>query len=209
MTAVNVDDTGGLLIPSLSERRKAVLAGRRADGARIGVDSEPGRIFYAILLSVTVLSKRSFEVSEFTLSASSIVSVNNGGSAFTMFLKQLMWAFFGIIIAFGTYRMPYHVWQKLNRPMLAVVLALNCLPFTSLGITVNGARAWVEMGIIRFQPSELLKFALVIYMTNVLGRRQRELTDFKRTFRPAMLAWLGAAGIAMTVKMKSLWANGT
>ena len=55
MTAVNVDDTGGLLIPSLSERRKAVLAGRRADGARIGVDSEPGRIFYAILLSVTVL----------------------------------------------------------------------------------------------------------------------------------------------------------
>ena len=131
------------------------------------------------------------------LSASSIVSVNNGGSAFTMFLKQLMWAFFGVIIAFGTYRMPYQVWQKLNRPMLAVVVALNCLPFTPLGITVNGARAWVEMGIIRFQPSELLKFALVIYMTNILGRRQRELTDYKRTFRPAMLAWLVAAGIAM------------
>ena len=185
MTAVNVDDTGGLLIPSLSERRKAVLAGRRADGTRIGVDSEPGRIFYAILLSVTVLTALGLVM---VLSASSIVSVNNGGSAFTMFLKQLMWAFFGIIIAFGTYRMPYHVWQKLNRPMLAVVVALNCLPFTPLGITVNGARAWVEMGIIRFQPSELLKFALVIYMTNILGRRQRELTDFKRTFRPAMLA---------------------
>ena len=194
MTAVNVDDTGGLLIPSLSERRKAVLAGRRADGARIGVESEPGRIFYAILLSVTVLTALGLVM---VLSASSIVSVNNGGSAFTMFLKQLMWAFFGVIIAFGTYRMPYQVWQKLNRPMLAVVVALNCLPFTPLGITVNGARAWVEMGIIRFQPSELLKFALVIYMTNILGRRQRELTDYKRTFRPAMLAWLVAAGIAM------------
>jgi cell division protein FtsW len=171
-----------------------VLAGRRADSARIGVDSEPGRIFYAILLSVTVLTALGLVM---VLSASSIVSVNNGGSAFTMFLKQLMWAFFGVIIAFGTYRMPYQVWQKLNRPMLAVVVALNCLPFTPLGITVNGARAWVEMGIIRFQPSELLKFALVIYMTNILGRRQRELTDYKRTFRPAMLAWLVAAGIAM------------
>jgi cell division protein FtsW len=171
-----------------------VLAGRRADSARIGVDSEPGRIFYAILLSVTVLTALGLVM---VLSASSIVSVNNGGSAFTMFLKQLMWAFFGVIIAFGTYRMPYQAWQKLNRPMLAVVVALNCLPFTPLGITVNGARAWVEMGIIRFQPSELLKFALVIYMTNILGRRQRELTDYKRTFRPAMLAWLVAAGIAM------------
>jgi len=114
-----------------------------------------------------------------------------------MFLKQLMWAFFGVIIAFGTYRMPYQAWQKLNRPMLAVVVGLNCLPFTPLGITVNGAQAWVEVGIIRFQPSELLKFALVIYMTNILGRRQRELTDFKRTFQPAMLAWVVAAVIAM------------
>lgn len=194
MTAINVDDTDGFLIPSLSERRKAVLAGRRPGGARIGADSEPGRIFYAILLTVTVLTALGLVM---VLSASSIVSVNSGGSAFTMFLKQLMWAFFGIIIAFGTYRMPYQSWQKLNRPMLAVVVALNCLPFTPLGITVNGARAWVEMGIIRFQPSELLKFALVIYMTNILGRRQRELTDFKRTFQPAMLAWIVAAGIAM------------
>jgi cell division protein FtsW len=53
------------------------------------------------------------------------------------------------------------------------------------------------MGPIRFQPSELLKFALIIYLTNNLGRRQRELTDFKRTFQPAVIAWVIAAGIAM------------
>jgi cell division protein FtsW len=53
------------------------------------------------------------------------------------------------------------------------------------------------MGPIRFQPSELLKFALIIYLTNNLGRRQRELTDFKRTFQPAVIAWVVAAGIAM------------
>jgi len=74
---------------------------------------------------------------------------------------------------------------------------LNALPFTPLGLSVNGARAWVEMGPIRFQPSELLKFALIIYLTNNLGRRQADLTDFKRTFQPALLTWVVAAGFAM------------
>ena len=40
------------------------------------------------------------------LSASSIVSVNSGGSAFTMFRKQLLWAFFGVLVAAGTYLDP-------------------------------------------------------------------------------------------------------
>ena len=188
-----MDPSGGIPLPSLRERRRAALAGRRLNDGAV-VEQEPGRLFYGILMIVTVLVSLGLVM---VLSASSIVSVNNGGSAFTMFLKQLMWAFFGVIVAAGTYRMPYRAWQRLNKPMLVVVIGLNFLPFTPLGITVNGARAWVEMGPIRFQPSELLKFALIIYLTNNLGRRQRELTDFKRTFQPAVFAWVVAAGIAM------------
>ena len=194
MTAVNVNDTGGFAIPSLKERRKAVLVGRRVTETGVRTDDEPNNVFYGILLIVSVFVAIGLVM---VLSASSIVSVNSGGSAFTMFLKQLTWALVGLVAAIGTYRMPYHAWQRLNKPILAVVLGLNVLPFTPLGISVNGARAWVEMGPIRFQPSELLKFALIIYLTNNLGRRQRELTDFVRTFRPALLAWGVAAGVAM------------
>ena len=194
MTAVHVDDTGKFAIPSLRERRKAALSGRRLSDAHLHTEAEPHRVFYGILLIVSVFVALGLVM---VLSASSIVSVNSGGSAFTMFLKQLTWAFFGVVAAFGTYRMPYRSWQKLNKPILVVVLGLNVLPFTPLGISVNGARAWVEMGLIRFQPSELLKFALIIYLTNNLGRRQRELTNFRRTFQPALLAWGGAVGVAM------------
>lgn len=193
MTTVSADPSGSISIPSLRERRRAVLAGRRLSG-NVGTETQPGKLFYGILLIVTVMVALGLVM---VLSASSIKSVNNGGSAFTMFLRQLMWAFFGVIVALGTYRMPYRAWQRLNKPMLTFVIGLNMLPFSPLGITVNGARAWVEMGPIGFQPSELLKFALIIYLTNNLGRRQRELTDFKRTFRPAVFAWLVAAGIAM------------
>jgi cell division protein FtsW len=195
MTSINVADTGGFAIPSLRERRKAALAGRRLRDGASSAESEPSRTFYAILFTVTVLVALGLVM---VLSASSIVSVNTGGSAFTMFLKQIMWAFFGVVAAVGTYRMPYRVWQLLNKPMAVVVVLLNLLPFSGLGITVNGARAWVEMGPVRFQPSELLKFALIIFLTNTLGRRQAELTDFRRTFKPAIIAWVVAAGLAMS-----------
>ena len=194
MTAVNVDNSGAFAIPSLRERREAALAGRRLSSTQVEQKSEPHMVFFGILLIVSVFVAIGLVM---VLSASSIVSVNNGGSAFTMFFKQLMWASVGIVAAVGTYRMPYRLWQKLNKPILIVVLGLNVLPFTPLGISVNGARAWVEMGPIRFQPSELLKFALIIYLTNNLGRRQAELTNFVRTFRPALLAWGVAAGVAM------------
>ena len=194
MTAVNVDNSGAFVIPSLRERREAALAGRRISSTQVEQKSEPHMVFFGILLIVSVFVAIGLVM---VLSASSIVSVNNGGSAFTMFFKQLMWASVGIVAAVGTYRMPYRSWQKLNKPILIVVLGLNVLPFTPLGISVNGARAWVEMGPIRFQPSELLKFALIIYLTNNLGRRQAELTNFVRTFRPALLAWGIAAGVAM------------
>ncbi len=194
MTAVNVDNSGAFAIPSLRERREAALAGRRLSSTQVEQKSEPHMVFFGILLIVSVFVAIGLVM---VLSASSIASVNNGGSAFTMFFKQLMWASVGIVAAVGTYRMPYRSWQKLNKPILIVVLGLNVLPFTPLGISVNGARAWVEMGPIRFQPSELLKFALIIYLTNNLGRRQAELTNFVRTFRPALLAWGVAAGVAM------------
>lgn len=194
MTTVNIDETGGTAIPSLKVRRKAVLEGRRLGNAKLQSEPEPRREFYLILLIAGVFVAMGLVM---VLSASSIVSVNSGGSAFTMFRKQLLWAFFGVLVAAGTYRMPYRVWQRLHRPMLVVVVVLNALPFSGLGVTVNGAHAWVAMGPVRFQPSELLKFALIIYLTNVLGRRQRELTDMKRTFVPAVFALVVAVGIVL------------
>ena len=195
MTTVNIDPTGDIAVPSLSARRRAALAGHRARADRSSVERAPTRVFYAIFLIVGVLVAVGLVM---VLSASSIVSVNNGGSAFTMFLKQLMWAGVGICVAIGTYRMPYHAWRLLNRPLLAFAIVLNVLPRFPIGITINGARAWVELGPVRFQPSELLKFALIIYLTNLLGRRQSELTNPRRTLYPALIAWGFAVVLALS-----------
>jgi cell division protein FtsW len=108
-----------------------------------------------------------------------------------------MWAMVGTAAAIATYRMPYHIWRRITLPTLIAAFGLNLLPFTPLGVTINGANAWVSMGPVSFQPSEFLKFALVVYSTNLLGRRQREITNARRTFLPVAAVWGASAALCM------------
>jgi cell division protein FtsW len=135
------------------------------------------------------------------LSSSSIVAINTGGSPWNMFRKQATWATFGLFALFSTYRMPYHTWHKLTKPVLAFAFGLMLLPFVpGVGITTNGARAWAQLGPIRFQPSEVLKVAVLLYCASILGRRRAEIADVRRTFRPVMYVWAGAAAACLMQK---------
>jgi cell division protein FtsW len=51
-----------------------------------------------------------------------------------------------------------------------------------------------------FQPSEFLKFALLAYCANLLGRRQKEVTDINRTIKPVIYAWLVAVVLCVAQK---------
>jgi cell division protein FtsW len=91
------------------------------------------------------------------------------------------------------YRMPYHHWHRYAKPFLYVAFGLMFLPFApGIGVTTNGARAWVALGAVRFQPSEVLKVAVLIFCASLLGRRRAEVIDWRRTFKPVMAVWGGA-----------------
>jgi cell division protein FtsW len=179
---------------SLAERRRQALDRKGALGYLKLSDTPPTRTFYVIMIVITVFVSIGLVM---VLSASSITSINRGGSAWTMFFRQLMWAMVGTAAAIATYRMPYHIWRRITLPTLAAAFILNLLPFTPLGVTINGANAWVAMGPVSFQPSEFLKFALVVYSTNLLGRRQREITNARRTFLPVAAVWGASAAVCM------------
>jgi cell division protein FtsW len=62
--------------------------------------------------------------------------------------------------------------QRLLGPLLAVSFALVlAVHVPHIGITVNGARRWIGPGSLQFQPSELLKLALVLYTATLLAGR--------------------------------------
>ena len=178
----------------LAERRRRALDRKGALGYLKLSDTPPTRTFYVIMIVISVFVSIGLVM---VLSASSITSINRGGSAWTMFFRQLMWAMVGTAAAIATYRMPYHIWRRITLPTLIAAFGLNLLPFTPLGVTINGANAWVSMGPVSFQPSEFLKFALVVYATNLLGRRQREITNARRTFLPVAAVWGASAALCM------------
>jgi cell division protein FtsW len=84
-------------------------------------------------------------------------------------------------------------WEKMARPLFVVsliLLALVLIPFIGKG--VNGARRWISFGIINFQPSELAKFATIIYAADYMVRKM----DVKERFFRAVLPMGAAVALA-------------
>ncbi|HSE29824.1 MAG TPA: putative peptidoglycan glycosyltransferase FtsW [Candidatus Saccharimonadales bacterium] len=85
---------------------------------------------------------------------------------------------------------PLGWWRKNSLNILIVGIILGTLPFllqaTPLALCVNGACRWLDLGIISFQPAEVMKLALLVFLASFLAARvaQGELNDIKQTFVP-------------------------
>ena len=151
---------------SPAQRRRAVLDKKGVGSMRRLTSAVPNKVFWGILAVTTLLMVFGLMM---VLSATSIEAVNRGGSPWAMFQKQFMWATFGMFAAWFTYRMPYHQWHKFAKYALWASYGLMALPMVpSVGLVINGARAWVALGPVRFQPSEILKVTLLLYCASVL-----------------------------------------
>lgn len=106
-------------------------------------------------------------------------------------LKQLSGAVAGGILLLVAARMDYHHWRRLAWPLLGVtILALlvPLLPFTHrFAPSIHGARRWIDVGPVNFQPSELARLAVVIWAATLAAKKGDQLRDFKRGVLPFVL----------------------
>jgi len=131
------------------------------------------------------------------LSASSIVSFHNGGSPWKYFSRQAFWAGAGLIGMLFAYRFPLVALHAVARILPLFGLGAMSLAFVpGLGISVNGARAWIRIGDQSFQPSEFMKLFIIIYGSDLLSRRETEMGDLRRTMVPFLLVAGSGAGLA-------------
>jgi cell division protein FtsW len=171
---------------------KAKRSALRRHPAAIGVKvprrapaAKPPTSFYVLLLSVFVLCMLGLVM---VLSASSIDALRQGSSGWTYFGRQALWATLGIAALLVAYRTPHRVVRALVGPGLLIVFALNVVvTIPGVGVKVNGARAWFDLGPFGFQPSELLKLVLMVYAADLLARRADRMGDLRATFRPLMI----------------------
>jgi cell division protein FtsW len=83
--------------------------------------------------------------------------------------------------------------QALTGPLLAVSFALVlAVHIPHVGVSVNGARRWLGPGPLQFQPSELMKLALVLYGATLLAKRPARVHDLHDLLKPLLLV-VGAA----------------
>ena len=77
---------------------------------------------------------------------------------FSFLIKQVIFTFAGFISMLFFIRFDYKKLEKFNKPFLYIVIALLLiLQFTPLGVTINGAKRWINLGFMQLQPSELAK----------------------------------------------------
>ena len=123
--------------------------------------------------------------------ASSIVAVQNGSSGTYFASRQAIGVVFGgILLVFGA-RSDYHIWRALAWPFIGVVtllLVALLLPFTD-GIVreVNGARRWLGVADLSFQPAELAKFAVVAWTAMLATKKDKTIREFKRGVVPFLV----------------------
>ena len=131
------------------------------------------------------------------LSASAIVSIGRNDSAFSIFKSQLTFAAIGTVALVIASRMSVAAWKRLALPVVlaAVVLQVGVLLF---GVTVQGNRNWLDLGIIRIQPSEILKLGLALSGALILSAKRRSLHRFSHVLIPYLFP-VAAAGIGAVV----------
>jgi cell division protein FtsW len=121
------------------------------------------------------------------LSASSVDSLRENGSSFTLFRKQAIWFALGLPLLFLATRLPVRVWRALAYPALFLAVALLAL-VPLIGTEINGNQNWIVVGGFSIQPSEAAKLALVIWGADLLARKDamRMLGDTKHLLVPLL-----------------------
>lgn len=107
-------------------------------------------------------------------------------------VRHAMWLVIAFVAALLAYQVPVSTWEKLARPLFVfslVLLAMVLIPH--VGKVVYGARRWISLGPLSFQPSELAKFTVLLYAADYMVRKM----DVKERFFRAVLPM----GVAVAV----------
>lgn len=124
-------------------------------------------------------------------SASSRLSMLRFDNDHTYLVSQAVKAAVGVALMFAAARADYHLWARAAKPFLAASLALVALTILPgaerIAPEINGARRWLALPGLSFQPGELLKLATVAWMAGVLAHRPERLVSFRRGVLPLCL----------------------
>lgn len=101
------------------------------------------------------------------------------------FKRQLQGVSIGLVVLYFTQRINYNFWKKISFPFFILSFVLLIMVFIpGIGSRIYGASRWIQLGSFSFQPAEMLKLALIIYLAAWLESRGSRVRDFFEGFLP-------------------------
>ena len=111
------------------------------------------------------------------LSASSPTSLQEYDNSYKYFLRQLVFAVLGLIAMYFISRIDYRIYQKFYK--LAWLLSIISLVLVLvIGTDSHGAKRWIDLGFTTVQPSEFVKFFMIIFYAGILVKNRNDLGKF-------------------------------
>jgi cell division protein FtsW len=167
----------------------------RANSARTAPQAraEKGRLEQQLLVLVT-LGLVAFGL-VMVYSATSASAAIGNGNPMRYLVKQVVYASVGFVALMALSRLDYHRLRVLAQPLLGVAFFL-CVAVLVAGPPINGARRWFIVGPVSFQPSELAKIAICVWVAAYLARRAAPRT-LGTLFRPVGLVTLAFAAVVV------------
>lgn len=120
-------------------------------------------------------------------SASSYHALYYYGDSNYLFIRQLVFGVIGTVAMIIISKIDYRKYKKWSYIGFAFAALLLLLVLTPLGRTANGAKRWLGFGILRFQPSEIMKPMLVLAIATYLSRNTKKIKDIKGYIVPLIM----------------------
>ena len=121
-------------------------------------------------------------------SASVVISEKNFGITYAYTIRQLAYVAIGLASAFLFLNTPVRFWKRIALPMLLFSLFLLALVFMpGVGFESGGANRWIRLPFMTFQPAEILKFSLIVYLSGWLSSQKTSDKTVGRAFIPFVI----------------------
>lgn len=149
----------------------------------IPITKQPDYILIAVIFILTSIGII------MVFSSSYVMAYKWYGNSFYFFYKHLLSFIIASIVFLITIRIDYHYWRKFAIPILIISLfLLSILYLPGVARFIRGAKRWLYIGSFPFQPSELAKIALILYIADCLTRKTvRDIDSFIRGILPVFI----------------------
>lgn len=178
-----------------TRQKRQAAAEERVDDFRgyVGLRSmlNPIWCFHGFRVSVVILTIFGVIM---VFSSSSVYMIANDQSPWSQAIKQGAFCVLGLIVGVACMMVPAELIRRVSFAFLLVALFLQSLTFTPLGVDAQGNKGWIGLFGFTFQPAEVVKLALCVWLPRELISAQKRVSKVGpvNAYR-RLITWLGLA----------------